>query len=284
MPSTVSTELVIKFAGGLADSHRLPAYEAGRSLYGLSRAVIIPINYLHEGRVRHKNFSNKNYQVNLAPYRGGSFEVVYEIIYTLEFMIAAALSFGVGIAGNFATDFLKSVWRRTIGGEAEPSIEGLEATGELSSGDMGALSDAIEPALKQGHAIINYGVVNINIFHSGEKIAELDKQTKEYIWSKEIDSELRVKNFSVASFNANTYNGRFYDYEAKKTVPFEIQKGVADSKTIAVLGESISLYARRKGSQDYSSRISVKYTRNIALNGATKKVFVFKARKEMAEL
>jgi hypothetical protein len=41
--------LIVSFQGGLADAHRLPAYAASQSLYGISRSLLVVTNYLGEG-------------------------------------------------------------------------------------------------------------------------------------------------------------------------------------------------------------------------------------------
>lgn len=73
--------LEIKFEGGLADEHRIPAYEGAKSLEGVSRSILIVSNYLVEGRVRRKEFGRVPLTFNLVAQRPGSFETVYEIAY-----------------------------------------------------------------------------------------------------------------------------------------------------------------------------------------------------------
>ena len=45
-------DFLIKFEGQMAEAHRLPAYDASKSFYGISRALLIAMNYLDEGKVR----------------------------------------------------------------------------------------------------------------------------------------------------------------------------------------------------------------------------------------
>jgi hypothetical protein len=72
--------LTAKFVGGLATQHKLPAYEATQSLYGIARSALIATNYLAEGRVRRREFSPDNFQLNIIANRPGSFETVFELI------------------------------------------------------------------------------------------------------------------------------------------------------------------------------------------------------------
>jgi len=62
-------ELTVSFQGGLADEHRLPAYAASQSLYGISRSLLVVTNYLGEGKVRHRNFDESGahgFEINLV--------------------------------------------------------------------------------------------------------------------------------------------------------------------------------------------------------------------------
>eukprot|EP01037_Dinobryon_pediforme_P017870 gene17870-18099_t len=105
--------IAVKFEGGLADAHRIPAYDGTKP---------------------------------------GSFETLYEIAYDAAVIggpVAAGLASGV--AGNLLTDLLKTVYRR-VTGSAEPetpeSVSELEAN---RAGDVAALVDAVEPAVRLGH-------------------------------------------------------------------------------------------------------------------------------------
>ena len=48
--------LTIKFEGGLADQHKIPAYDGTKSLEGMTRSILIISNFLVEGRVRRREF------------------------------------------------------------------------------------------------------------------------------------------------------------------------------------------------------------------------------------
>jgi hypothetical protein len=65
-------ELTVSFQGGLADEHRLPAYAASQSLYGISRSLLVVTNYLGEGKVRHRKFDETGaygFEINLVASR-----------------------------------------------------------------------------------------------------------------------------------------------------------------------------------------------------------------------
>lgn len=204
--------LIAKFTGRLADEHKLPAYEAVQSLYGLSRSLLIITNYLAEGRVRRRDFKPTGFELNIVAQRPGSFETIFELASDPKAMeICTSLALGAG--GNFLTEFIKSIYRRAVGKDATHTIKELEDSGKLKSGDLGALVDAIEPAMREAHKVINHGATTINIINGDNNIILFDAQTKEYVNTSVIDENVRIKLFSVAAFDANSGYGRAFDYE-----------------------------------------------------------------------
>jgi hypothetical protein len=130
-------ELTVSFRGGLADEHRLPAYAASQSQYGISRSLLVVTNYLGEGKVRHRKFDETGahgFEINLIASRPGSFEFIFEILAD-----PAMQSIGHAVAGKVAGDltvaFIKSVFRRCVGekAEAESSNQMALSTREISA-------------------------------------------------------------------------------------------------------------------------------------------------------
>jgi hypothetical protein len=277
--------LTVSFEGGLAESNRLPAYAASQSIYGISRSLLVVTNYLSEGRVRRRDFDERKqgFQINLIAQQAGSFHFIYEILADPTMQTIAHAVEGK-IAGDLALAFIKSVFRRCVGDKAEDSIERLEAEGSLNSGDIGALVEAIEPAMKAAHSSINHGATTIILISGDNNIVNLDATTKNYVYSSVRDDTLQEKLFSIASFNANQFTGRAFDYDRGLTVPFDLIKG-ADRLTIEALMRSMSAYALRTSEADHTdTKIAIRYTSTIAADGRIKKMHIQKARKELLEL
>lgn len=278
--------LNIKFEGGLADEHKIPAYEGTKSLEGLSRSILIVSNYLVEGRVRRKDFGRVPLTFNLVAHRQGSFETIYEVAYQMAVFGGPVLA--AGVAGNLLTDLLKTVYGRVTGrreeGNTPDRVERLEAE---RGGDIAALVEAVEPSVRLGHNVINHGVININI-NAPERpveqpIAALTPQTKQYVWENVINNNVRLKLFSIASFNANQGTGRAYDLEEGRSVPFELSSEV-DRRTVDTLLNSISSYTRkRRLGDDLRSAVALRYTSVDAVDGRIKKIRILAARNEIAE-
>lgn len=275
----------VKFEGDLADDHKIPAYEGAKSLQGLSRSLLMVSNYLVEGKVRRKNFERIPIEFNLIAHQPGSFETVYEIIYHAAVFGGPVLADGV--ATNLLTDLIRSTFSRVTGrGEAKVPDElgRLEAE---RGGDLAALVEAIEPAVRLGHNVINHGVININIgaaAQADEPIAALNPETKHFVWENVVNNDVRIKLFSIGSFNANNGTGRAYDLEESRSIPFELA-GDVDRLTVDTLLKSISSYTRkRRLGDDIGSAIAVRYTSVDAIDGRLKKMRVLAARDEIDAL
>ena len=151
---------------------------------------------------------------------------------------------GVALSKDLVKDFIYSIIKRSIGQKAEP-IEQLEAQGKLKAGDMAALVNAIGPAMKESHTTIGSGAHNIYIINGDKNIIHMDASTKAYVHTSIDDDEVQVRDFSIASFNVNTGNGRAFDYEAGYTVPFNLDDD-ADAITINAITESMRRYAHTR--------------------------------------
>lgn len=269
--------LIAKFSGGLASQHKLPAYEATQSLYGIARSALIATNYLAEGRVRRREFSPHSFQLNIVANQPGSFETVFELITDPTAMTVLG-GLGIGVGGNFATDFIKSIWRRAIGQKAEPIVEELEAREKLNAGDVAALVDAVEPAMREAHKSIGHGASNIVIISGDHNVVTFNTASKEYVNSSIRDDTVNVKLFSIGSFNANSGYGRAFDLEEGRTIAFQLARDV-DRITINTILSSIASYARRRRLGDeLASAVAIKYNAVVSTDERVKKLIVLAAR------
>lgn len=272
-------QISVRFSGDVAEKHRMPAYEGLQSLTGISRSILICTNYLAEGRVRRRDFEYDRTRLDIVHTKTGSIDFIFEYLPVTLGAIAG------GIAGNLAYDLLKTTFNRVIGTKDESS-EVVQKLEERRPGDIEALAEAIEPAIRLGHNVINYGVLNVNISapQSSEKIASFDSKTKISVWTNAINNSYRSKLFSIGSYNANSGIGRAFDLEEGRSITFEIDKD-ADIRTTSTIINSISNYAMSKKSGDrLRSAIAILYTSVDSPDGRLKKIRILKARSELADL
>jgi hypothetical protein len=241
-----SDTALAKFDGLEADQHRLPAIEAGEALTGLGRSLVIISNYLVEGRVRVRAPYIELSHVYLSPLRTGSVDAVFNISFNTEAIAQAGVWVGMavtsGLIGNAAYDLIKSTFRRGVGQPSEIQDPNLKAFVENRTGDLDALVDAIEPALKQAHRPISIGALTININHGQNQIVQLDPNTKRYVETNVKVPDSEVIQVSTASYNANSRYGRVFDYSLGRTVSFTIVRD-ADEETLTVVVSSLQEYA-----------------------------------------
>ncbi|MFY0610701.1 MAG: hypothetical protein JXQ99_04170 [Hyphomicrobiaceae bacterium] len=279
----MKSDIVVKFDGQLAKDHVLPAYEAGLAIANIARAISIPAAYLEGMRVQKKNVSARYFQLNLTTQREGSYEAVYQFVMNAALLGSLGQAVGINITADFVKQFVYTVINRAVGRAGDSGIEALEQSESLNPGDLAALGDAIEPALRESHRIIGNGAGSITIIGSHNNIV-FDSRTKSHLNTSVTDDTVRVREFSVASFNANTGNGRVFDFEEGRTIFFELDRD-ADAQTIQLLTQSMSNYAisRRLG-DEMSSRVALVYDTVEDVNGHTKKLTVFEARPIIAQI
>ena len=110
-----------KFTGLEADEHLLPAYEAGQSLQGIARSLVIASHYAATGEVRHRIPYESNLKIYIKPPRKGSWEAIFQIISdpSSSFLIGI----GAGITANIINDFLKFVNSNGLGIRSKPETQ-----------------------------------------------------------------------------------------------------------------------------------------------------------------
>jgi hypothetical protein len=279
----------VNFTGGLADAHKLPAYDGSKSLEGLSRSLLIITNYLVEGRVRHREFGRVPITFNIVAQQPGSFETVFEIAYTAAVLSGPLLQdVTSSVASDLLTDLIRSTFKKATGQTDDITPASLGRLESERGGDLEALVDAVEPALRQSHTVINHGVAHITINNYATPegtIAVLNRNTKSYMLENVDDRKLRVKLFSVGSFNANQGTGRAFDLEEGRSIPFRLGHNV-DRTTVDTLLASISSYTRKRrlGDEHLQSAIALVYTCVRTADGRVKKITIEKARSDIGQL
>jgi hypothetical protein len=281
-------ELNVKFNGGLADNHELPAYLGSESLVGISRSVLIVSSYLTEGQIRRRRLESLPTDLRLKSIQRGSFETVFEwIVPAAPYLVGGGLTIAGGVLANLATDMLKRVYQRAVGAREDDEIG--EHAAELidsRSGDIDALVQAVEPSVRLFHNVINNGVININVGKTGGdySIGNFNSKTKNYVNTNIFNEEVRVKRFSISRFNSNSGEGGAFDFSEGRVVPFQLDQS-ADPQSLEAILQSFGNYARVKVvGADLNSTVALKYDSVDSGSGRTKKIIVYQARSEIDEL
>lgn len=265
----------IRYEGGDADFHRLPAHELAQSLEGVSWAFSLIGNYIATGEIRKRGSLDRRVRFYLTPIARGS--VAADIV---AFISEPQNQYITSIIGAYAvatfTDSFNYLLLRTLRGVAgifdpETRRENRLLSG-LPSGDAEALMDAVEPAMTRAHDVIDDGAEKLKLIRGRTELVEYNKETKQYIKAS-ITAEHEVEGvLSVGAFNANSGNGRVYFPDIGKVVPFSMVRE-PDPGTSEALATSLARYAR---GQD--SRIIVRYRSVFTVDDRIKKIIISGAR------
>lgn len=258
-------QLIISFQGLDADDHRIEALSGIESAAGIARTLTLIAHYAATGVVRHRYPFTDRAQVYLEGTEEGSFN--------WKIAVAIAGTLAVGMAESALYDLTKTVIMRAIGEENEPDNEQVKAFSEDRNGDVDALVEALEPALKKAHYGIGQTATKIIIKekHTTEIIVELDERSKSYLLDN-IDGDVTEQDVSVSSLNVNDRTGRAYFLDLKRTIPFRISKDAAPS-TMGVMSASLDRYANKT-----PAPIRLSFKRIESTDGRLKRVEVYRAQ------
>jgi hypothetical protein len=230
--------LTVSFQGLDADNHHIEAYSGIESAAGLARTLTLIAHYAATGVVRHRWPFSDNAQVFLEGTEDGSFN--WKMALTV---VGAPLA--IGLSTNAIYDLTKLVLVRAIGEEHAPQNQQIIELSEKKSGDIDALVEAVEPALKKAHYGIDQTATKITISDTTTKsvVVEFDGKSKSYLMDN-VDGGLSEQDVSVSSLNANDRTGRAYFLDLKRTIPFRVDRDAAPG-TMAVLSASLDQYVNR---------------------------------------
>ena len=184
-----------------------------------------------------------------------------------------------GLTTNALYDLSKLAMSRAIGEEPAAIVKSVEHLNENRSGDIDALVEAIEPALKKAHYGVGGTVKEIVIQEKNTKnvIVRFDTKSKSYLMD-DIDADNHVQDVSISALNVNDRTGRAYFLDLKRTIPFRVSKD-ADPKTISVLSAGIDRYANK-----ILAPIRITFSRVESIDERLKRIVIIKAEDVSDEL
>jgi predicted neutral ceramidase superfamily lipid hydrolase len=178
----------------------------------------------------------------------------------------------LGLATNGIYDLAKLTMTRAIGDEPESISEDVENLNKRRSGDVDALVEAIEPALKKAHYGVGGTIKEIVIEETTTKrtIVKFDEHSKSYLQDS-IEADDDAQDVAISALNVNDRTGRAYFLDLKRTIPFRVSRD-ADPKTISVLSAGIDRYANK-----LPAPIRITFARVEAVDGRLKRIVILKA-------
>lgn len=267
-------KIVVKLDGEMAAGGEVPAFASLESLQGFSQAMMIVLHYAHTGKIRRRRFKELDTDLRLVATREGSFDFVFEFQDLVPFFLEA---YGKGMA-NASWELVKSVFLSAIGAGGSEKIQDAEKHGAIDAGDLGALIQAAEPAIRRAHSVINHGSGNINIFIEGDgNRIFFDGNSKKYMHQNIFNESPRSQRFLVTSYDGRNRTGRLFDLEAEQAFTFDLLPN-ASRQSLTVIANAARAYALRyKGQFDSKMEVVCAFTSIDAPDGRMKRLKVYAA-------
>lgn len=255
--------LIVSFLGGDADRHQIEAFSGLESAAGIARALTLIGHYAATGEVRYRYPFSSDVRFFLDGTEEGSFNWRFKVI---------AGTVAVGLATNAIYDLGKLVLNMAVGSEPTEVSEEVSDLDQKRSGDIGALVEAVEPALKKGHYGIGNTIEKIEIFEENSRrtIVHFDESSKSYLQSTN-DGGNDVQMLTISALNANDRTGRAYFPELGRTIRFVVDRR-SKAGTMAILSRSLDQYISK-----VPYPVAVSYRKKVSSDGRIKSIEIYGA-------
>jgi hypothetical protein len=231
------SDLVIRFTGLDANQGHVEIFTGLESASGIGRSLALIAHYAATGEVRRRFPFSDDVRFYLESTDEGSFKFKVGVV---------ASSVAIGIGTNGIYDLGKLVLAKAIGEQPSQISRDVKSLDDTKSGDIEALVEAVEPALKKGHYAIGTSVQKIEIYEETTKkvVVTFDDQSKTYL-NTNVPAGNDVQDASIPALNVNDRTGRAFLPELQRTVPFVVSRD-ARPGTMSALGGALRSYARKR--------------------------------------
>lgn len=287
----------LKFNGKWADQHAVEFYDVSHAMAGFERVVSLTTHLLINGKVITQSPSAKGFKLVALPPEEGSWKLTVGLVGAMGPTImafgTAAPDTAFGWLTKSAVEYVVQEtlgftpnFDETLGAQIKKyrsSQQGRPICDDLSVERFDSLVEKTESGVKAIHRPIVYsGSAEVASFgyrvgpDEGQMNVYADANTFEYI-----DKTITSDDFSeycgiVSSYNANTFRGRLYISEEKRTVPFELGDTVRNTSVVNAITASLSANATQALAGGSGSTREVCFTayRNETKTGRLKSLLV----------
>lgn len=274
----MDNKLVVSFAGPLPSRGEVAAYTCFESMLAFSQAATMILHFSQTGDIRRRKFAELGVDLRLTATREGSFEFLLDYQDHAKYL---ASFIGGAVTSGITWDVIKGSLNRVIGVSSSDTLEKLEKNPDFKSGDLGALIQALEPAVRRIHTSIGNGANKISIKIDGKKdIVVFDKSTKDYLLSNIVNERTRAVRFLVTSFDGRNRTGRVFHLDHEQAYTFELSKD-ADRRSLTTIVDAHSSYCLRTSGTKLSElqEAVCTFTSIDSVDGRMKKLIFHKVRK-----
>ncbi|QPZ92371.1 DUF7946 domain-containing protein [Thioclava electrotropha] len=286
----------LRYEGRWADRNGIEFYDVAQALIGFERVIGLTTHLLLNGKVLVQSPSKHGFSLVALPADEGSWKWTVglalgfgQVVHAfgtappdtafgwltksaVEYVIQETL----GFSPNFDETLGKQIERYKQGSHRVPvsrdlSIERFDSLLEKTESGVKALH---RPIIQSGSA----ERANFD-FRSAAQEANLDvyvdADTFDYV-----DRVITSEDFSdfrgvISSYNSNTYKGRLYVEDEKRTIPFELAENMRSLDVISAITRSLSRNAQaRAGSRRNNQEICLQGLRNETPTGRLKSIYV----------
>jgi hypothetical protein len=216
----------IRYTGGPADQHSLPAYDGAKSMDGIVRAISIATHAYMTGEVVSRATALRNASLLIKPARQGSF--VFEIVALIEAYPAMSSVTAALLSAPFY-DFVKVAFKRATGSiAAEPESSHLRKLYTRRDppplrrpADLDELGEMLEGSLQDAHRPIgdNDTVRTIELSTPRSNLIIFDNETKDWVNTRQEDAPLTEYTGNITRYNSISRNARCFVEQLERVVP-----------------------------------------------------------------
>ncbi len=284
----------LTFRGSLADNNQIQFYDVAQALAGFERCISLTTHMLLNGEAITQSPSARGFSLVALPSEEGSwkFNVVLFLGSTVSafglappdtmfgWLAKSAVEYVVQESLGFTPNF-----EETLGSQIERyrSLEGTQPIHrELDEGRFDSVIEKTEAGIRTVHRPIVFSGTADRAqigFRIGADTGNLelyfDQSTFEYMsetyTSEDVDEFCGV----ISSYNVNTFKGRLYVPNERRTLPFELSEEARSRAEVDRITTSLRNNARTQGAarQNTQPDVCLKGFRNESSSGRLKRIF-----------
>jgi len=240
-------EVVIRYEGENADAGQLDLYDASESLAGIAKALnFVAHAFANNNEVRDKTPKPTNFKTYMGGARKGCFENIVEVNFSAE----VTQRIGGSVINKHFWEYLSATLNTAVGKDFETDNSYVSKLMNSNDSPFEELAMRLEVPLQEILRPINRKGAQIISFvrpHVGE-IVKMDKDTYDYVSTRDKDEELSHWNGNVTKYNILTGYGRAYIDSLRRTVPFNIDRFAENQIAHQAATASMHERARTPGS------------------------------------
>ncbi|TKT72976.1 hypothetical protein YH63_016965 [Afipia massiliensis] len=261
----------LKLTGDTADQHQFQGYDGYMALAGFAWTLALVTNYAETGKIRQRgDFLGRDAVRASTPTEGS---ILADFTVWLQQNPAEVLGLGGATASLLLYDLVRRVISRNLGQDDSHQTPLLTQIIRRRGGDIEALVARVEPAIRQTHAVIGKGATRMQILGGHNIINTYNENTRDYVRLNIEDNQELEKDFSIAAFNVNSGYGSVFDNELGRTIPISMSREVL-RRVSSIFTWGLDQYANKTG-----GRVSMRYTRILAMDGTPKRYIVLTAKR-----